>query len=55
MIHEIRAAADYIGSFLSHVEQTASNHNDSSRPVSNEIWREAAETFELIDIWNDVF
>ena len=53
MICQLRAAGDYIGSFLGHVEQTANNRNYAPRPVSNDIWRKAADTFGVLDIWND--
>jgi predicted phosphodiesterase len=51
MIHSIRHAGDYIAFYLRHVEQIATERRYSHRPVSNEIWREAADLFKLIDIW----
>jgi predicted phosphodiesterase len=50
MIKQLRTGRDYISRFLCHVEALAQEKSFPTRPVSNKIWREAADSFASMDI-----
>lgn len=53
MIKHLRTGSETISHFLQHAEETARRQNESINPVSNRIWREAARSFSLFDIYAD--
>ena len=51
MIQHLRTGGDYIAFFLNHALDVAKKYDENAAfPVSNEVWREAAHTFEMFDI-----
>ena len=52
MIHQLRDGRDYISFFLHHAMAVAKKYDEYAvYPVSNEVWHEAAKSFEMIDIY----
>ena len=52
MIHQLRDGRDYISFFLRHAMTVAKKYDeDAVYPVSNEVWHEAAKSFEMIDVY----
>lgn len=54
MIRQLRTGRDYISRFLNHAVILANTLEQPINPVSNEIWRKAADTYEMMDIWSEV-
>ena len=51
MIYQLRTGADYISFFIRYALALAEKRTGRAEsPVSNEIWREAADTFDMIDL-----
>jgi len=50
MIKQLKTGGDFISHYLRHVEELAKKLEYPSFPVSNEIWQEAANTFEMVNI-----
>jgi len=53
MIKQLRAGGDYITHFLRHAQALALERKCPTHPINNEIWRDAAATFERVNLWED--
>ena len=53
IIRALRDGRDYVSFFLRHAMVVAQKYDKNfAYPVSNEVWHEAAKSFEMIDIYN---
>lgn len=50
MIAQLRIGGDYISHYLRHVNVLAAEHGCPTNPVSNEMWRLGALTFDMLDL-----